>query len=94
MEIVKQLNEECGMTIVMILHDINHAVQYSNRLIVLKKGSIQYDGTPECVLCEQMFRNVFGIEVNIFQGEDKPFFTPKRICEGGTICKKNVLPMS
>lgn len=95
MEIVKLLNEEFGMTIIMVLHDINQAAQYSDRLIVLKKGSIQYDDTPENVLCEQMFRNVFGIEVNIFKGEDRPFFTPKRVSErGGTVCKKNVLPMN
>ncbi|MBC6974568.1 ABC transporter ATP-binding protein [Bacillus sp. Xin] len=96
MELVKRLNEEFGMTIVMVLHDINQAAQYSDRLLVLKQGEIQYDGMPECVLCHQMFQQVFGIEVDIFQGREKPFFTPKRICKKGEErCKqKNVLPMN
>ena len=38
MELVKRLNEEFGMTIVMVLHDINQAAQYSDRLLVLKQG--------------------------------------------------------
>ncbi|KFM99727.1 ABC transporter ATP-binding protein [Bacillus clarus] len=89
MELVKRLNEEFGMTIVMVLHDINQAAQYSDRLLVLKKGKIQYDGVPECVLCHQMFQHVFGIEVDIFQGSEKPFFTPKRICgKGEERCKQ------
>ncbi|WP_002145656.1 ABC transporter ATP-binding protein [Bacillus cereus] len=96
MELVKRLNEEFGMTIIMVLHDINQAAQYSDRLLVLKRGKIQYDGVPEEVLCQQMFQHVFGIEVDIFQGSDKPFFTPKRISKKGEArCKqKSVLPLN
>ena len=75
MELVKRLNEEYGMTIIMVLHDINQAAQYSDRLLVLKRGKIQYDGIPEEVLCHEMFQHVFGIDVDIFQGSDKRFYT-------------------
>ncbi|MGQ0416097.1 hypothetical protein ACT4UL_12075, partial [Bacillus sp. HC-TM] len=70
------------------------AAQYSDRLLVLKRGKIQYDGIPEEVLCHKMFQHVFGIDVDIFQGSDKPFFTPKRISKRGEErCKqKSVLP--
>ena len=37
------------------------------RLLVLKRGKIQYDGIPEEVLCHEMFQHVFGIDVDIFQ---------------------------
>lgn len=84
------------MTIIMVLHDINQAAQYSDRLLVLKRGKIQYDGIPEEVLCHEMFQHVFGIDVDIFQGNDKPFFTPKRISRRGEErCKqKSVLPLN
>ena len=78
MELVKRLNEEFGMTIIMVLHDINQAAQYSDRLLVLKRGKLQYDGIPEEVLCHEMFQHVFGIEVDIFK-EATSHFTPKRI---------------
>ena len=96
MELVKRLNEEFGMTIIMVLHDINQAAQYSDRLLVLKRGKLQYDGVPEEVLCHEMFQHVFGIDVDIFQGSEKPFFTPKRISKRGEErCKqKSVLPLN
>ena len=70
------------MTIIMVLHDINQAAQYSDRLLVLKRGKIQYDGIPEEVLCHEMFQHVFGIDVDIFR-EVTSLFTPKRISKRG-----------
>src|SRR5699024_2628658 len=59
MELLEQLNKEHGMTILMVLHDINQAAKYSDRLVVMKNGSIRYDGVPQCVLCREMFQTVF-----------------------------------
>jgi iron complex transport system ATP-binding protein len=80
MELVQTLNREFGMTVVMVLHDINQAAQYSDRLIVMKDGAIEYDGIPQCVLCKNMFEHIFDIDVDIYNDGEKPFFTPKRIC--------------
>lgn len=92
MELVKMLNETYGMTILMVLHDINQAAQYSDRLLVLKKGQIEYDGNPECVLCNAMFEDVFGIEVEVHKVGEKPFFTPRKRCEpGGVACPQKPL---
>lgn len=79
MELVKELNEQFNMTIVMVLHDINQAASYSDRLIVLKNGSIHFDGIPQCVLCKEMFQSIFEINANIFKQDDKFFFTPSRL---------------
>lgn len=80
MELIRQLNQEYGMTVIMVLHDINQASQYSDRLVVMKKGNIEYDGPPECVLCKAMFQHIFEIEVEIYEDGERPFFTPKRCC--------------
>ena len=40
LELVKKLNEEFGITIVMVLHDINQAIKYSDNIIVMKDGRI------------------------------------------------------
>jgi len=42
--LVKKLNREYGMTIVMVLHDIHQAMQFSHNLIIMSKGSICYQG--------------------------------------------------
>ena len=76
MELVQNLNSTYGVTVVMVLHDINQAARYSNRLVVLKDGTIEYDGIPQCVLCKEMFRSIFKIETHIGESEGVPYFTP------------------
>ena len=81
MELVKQLNAKYNMTVVMVLHDINQAAQYSDRLIVLKHGKIHYDGIPHCVMCKEMFQTIFEIDADIYQQNGRSFFTPMRLCK-------------
>ena len=80
MELVKELNRKYDMTVIMVLHDINQAAQYSDRMIVLKKGQLHYDGLPHCVLCKEMFESIFEIEAEIYQQGGRPVFTPIRKC--------------
>ncbi len=40
LELVKELNEVYGLTIVMVLHDINQAIRYSDHIIVMKDGKL------------------------------------------------------
>ena len=81
MELVKELNRKYNMTVIMELHDINQAAQYSDRLIVLKKGQLHYDGLPHCVLCKEMFASIFDIEAEIHMQAGRPVFMPIRKCD-------------
>lgn len=78
MELIHSLNISLGMTVVMVLHDINQAARYSDRLIVIKDGSVYFDGRPQQVLCKEMFQTIFEIDAEIDSKEGKPFFTPIR----------------
>ena len=80
MELVQELNKKYNMTVIMVLHDINQAAQYSDRLIVLKRGKLYYDGLPHCVLCKEMFESIFDIEADITMKAGRPVFTPIRKC--------------
>lgn len=80
MELVTELNQKYNMTVIMVLHDINQAAQYSDRLIVLKGGKLYYDGLPHCVLCKEMFESIFEIEADITLKAGRPVFTPLRKC--------------
>lgn len=79
MELVQELNRTLDMTILMVLHDINQAARYSDRLIVMKEGNIQYDGIPQCVLCREMFQSVFEIDAAIHHEQGSTFFTPIKL---------------
>lgn len=85
MELLEQLNKEHGMTILMVLHDINQAAKYSDRLVVMKNGSIRYDGIPQCVLCREMFQSVFHIDAKIHEQDEGTFFTPLKLQKEATV---------
>lgn len=65
MELVKKLNAELGLTVVMVLHDINQAARYSHRLIALQQGRIVDQGEPTAVLTPKLLREVFKVEAHI-----------------------------
>lgn len=67
LQLIRRLNDEMNMTVVMVLHDLNFAATYSDEVIVLKDGTVYSKGTPKQVMTPQMFEEVFGICV-------KPFF--------------------
>ena len=46
LEVVKKLNEEHNITIVMVLHDINQAIKYSHNIVIMKNGAIVNEGSP------------------------------------------------
>jgi iron complex transport system ATP-binding protein len=56
------LNHERGKTIVMVLHDLNHACRYADHLIAVCKGAIAVSGDPADVVTEAMVRDVFGVD--------------------------------
>ena len=65
MQIIKQINKNFKMTVIMVLHDINHAMQYSDEIIVLKDKKI-FQGTPQEIINAEMLENVFGVKSEIF----------------------------
>src|SRR5690625_4145640 len=63
LELVKQLCKEHGLTIVMVLHDINQAIKYSDTIIAMKEGKIVKQGRPSKIITEQLIRDVYGVHV-------------------------------
>ncbi|ANN34338.1 iron ABC transporter ATP-binding protein [Bacillus thuringiensis serovar coreanensis] len=70
LELVKELNEVHGLTIVMVLHDINQAIRYSHHIIVMKDGEIITKGNPNDVITEEMVKAIYGVDVIVKQDED------------------------
>ncbi|OQR53593.1 ABC transporter ATP-binding protein [Bacillus sp. CDB3] len=70
LELVKELNEVYGLTIVMVLHDINQAIRYSDHIIVMKDGEIVTKGNPNDVVTEDMIKAIYGVDVVVKHDED------------------------
>ncbi len=66
MQIIRQVNENYGMTVIMVLHDINHALQYADEIVVIKDHGIYGQGAPREVLTVEMLAQVFGVRADVF----------------------------
>ncbi|MMZ63831.1 putative siderophore transport system ATP-binding protein YusV [compost metagenome] len=65
LQLLEELNAESGRTIVMVVHDLNHAARYAHHMIAIKKGQAIAVGAPEEVVTSEVLREVFGIEADI-----------------------------
>jgi iron complex transport system ATP-binding protein len=63
MDLVSRLNTGTQVTVVMVLHDLNLAARYCQRLVMLKEGRVQASGDPEQVLVPELLEAVYGIPV-------------------------------
>lgn len=60
--LLRQLNVGSGRTIVMVVHDLNHAAQYAHHLIAVANGGIHAAGKPADLLTPDLIKAVFGID--------------------------------
>ncbi len=65
MRLIKKLNQTSNMGIVMVLHDLSHALEVSDRIIVLKGGEKYSEGSPLDVITPKMMKEVYGVNCDI-----------------------------
>ena len=78
LELIRKLNTERNTTIIMVLHDINLASRFSDRLCALKNGGIYCLGKPEDIVTAANLLKVFDIDAEVFMDgmHARPFFLP------------------
>ncbi len=62
LHLVARLREERRLTVLMVLHDLNLAARFAERLVALRDGRVAADGPPDSVVTSELLREVFGIE--------------------------------
>lgn len=65
LDLVHDLHTTRGTTVVMVLHDLNLAARYSDRLVAMRAGKIVAQGDPGDVLTEDLLRDVFDLDAKI-----------------------------
>ncbi len=67
--LIRRINAARGITVVMIVHDLNLAAEFFPRVVMLSQGRLVADGTPEAVLCEARLAAVYGCAVTVRRDE-------------------------
>lgn len=65
LDLLKELNEKYGLTIILVLHDLNQAALYSDHCIVCEDGAIKQVGSPKEVFTEALLEEVFHISAEL-----------------------------
>lgn len=65
LELVKELNQDMGMTVLMVLHDLNQAARYSDQILVMQEGCQVMCGSPGCVMTTDMIRDVYHMHAEV-----------------------------
>lgn len=59
------INEKENRTIVMVIHDINHALKYADNIVAIKNGNILAQGAKKEVINEELIKEVFDVQCKL-----------------------------
>lgn len=76
LKLIRQLNREFAITIVMVLHDINQSLYYSDEIVAMRDGKIIAQGLPEQIITGKLVQSVYDVELDIQRVDGKPFVIP------------------
>jgi iron complex transport system ATP-binding protein len=65
LQLLEKLNNEQGRTIVMVIHDLNHAARFSNHMVAMRSGKLVKEGTAEEVMTHEVLKEIFQIDAEI-----------------------------
>jgi iron complex transport system ATP-binding protein len=65
LDLLSRLNSSEGVTIVMVLHDLNLAARYADWILAMKDGRKMALGTPEEVITPSLLSEVFGLDTSV-----------------------------
>ncbi|RDY30042.1 ABC transporter ATP-binding protein [Lachnotalea glycerini] len=79
LDLLTDLNQKRGTTIVMVLHDINLSARYADYIFAVKKGELISQGTPFEVITEEQMKQVFELDCAVIKDpvSGSPFIVPK-----------------
>ena len=66
MQLIGRLNQELGLTVVMVVHDLNHAIMYADHVVVVKAGKLVTSGAPREIITADLLAEVFRVKADEF----------------------------
>ena len=80
LDLFRAVNREHGTTVVAVLHDLNQAARYADRIVAMRDGAILRTGTPEEVLTPEVMQRVFDLDCTVIPDPETatPMVVPRR----------------
>lgn len=76
LRLVKRLNSEFNITVIMVLHDINQSLCYSDEIVAMQNGKVLSQGVPKEIITPKLIEDVYGVTLETGEIDGKPFVIP------------------
>ena len=78
------LRKEQGFAVLVVLHDLNLAAAWADRIVLMKQGELRFEGAPGEVLTPEMLKEIYGIDVVVMSHPTtgRPIVTVDRATSG------------
>lgn len=73
LELLQELNRNNKTTIIMVIHELNHATKFADNIIGMKKGKIVFQGNPSDVITKENLRLLYEIDATLVKNEEKGY---------------------
>lgn len=70
MKLLRHCQEKLGLTIVIVMHDMNQALRYTDEVLVMKDGRVVRQGIPRDVITPDLVAKVFGVRTELTMTTD------------------------
>ncbi|AEC02344.1 iron ABC transporter ATP-binding protein [Parasphaerochaeta coccoides] len=67
MRVLRRMADKSGKTVVVVLHDINFAASWADRIIALKDGKVLYSGSVDEVISPGPLKDIFDLDITVTQ---------------------------
>lgn len=72
LRIIKEKVKQEKTTLVVVLHDINHAIAYADNIIACKNGEVLFHGTPQEIITPENIYTLFGVRIEVITHKNRP----------------------
>ncbi|MGO1889069.1 MAG: ABC transporter ATP-binding protein [Corynebacterium variabile] len=67
LDLVNRLRRDLDRTVVMVLHDLNLAIRYTDNLVVMRDGDLIATGKPEEIITSELLKDVFELDATVIE---------------------------
>lgn len=67
LRLVQRLAQQRALTVIVVLHDVDLAARFCDRLVALKAGAVVADGTPADVMNSQILETIYSVQMGVME---------------------------
>lgn len=71
LNLIKKINQEYQMTVIMVHHDINQAINYSDEIVAMKDGKILFQGAPNEVISSKSLQELYDYQLQVIDHQNQ-----------------------